>query len=71
MVMPNLPLPPAEQVTANQNPHLAELATGNPHLLPVAQVMVMQNLKLQPAVLHAGRTKSNYHQVKPGSVETL
>jgi hypothetical protein len=58
MVMPNLPLPPAEQVTANQNPHHAELATENPHLLPVAQVTVTANLKPQPAVRHAVRVES-------------
>jgi hypothetical protein len=58
MAMPNPPLPPAEQATANQNPHHAELATGNPHLLPVALATVTANLKPQPVVPHAVQVES-------------
>jgi hypothetical protein len=52
MVMPNLLLLHAEQVTANLNLHHAEQVTAN-LLLPVVQVKVTQNLKPHRVVPHA------------------
>lgn len=65
MAMPNLPLPLAEPVTANQNHHHAEFATVNLHLLPVAQVKATANLKPQPAVPLAEAAESKNFNV-PG-----
>lgn len=57
MTIPNLPLPLAEQGTANQNLHHAAQVTVN-QLLHVAQVKVMRNLKPLPVVPHADQANN-------------
>jgi hypothetical protein len=58
MTMPSLPLPLAEQVTANQNLLHAALLKVVRNLKPVEQVKATANLKPLPVVPHAEPAES-------------